>query len=292
MNREAAHMPSILITGVSTGIGRGAVSELIQRGYRVFGSVRRSQDADELKRAFGANFEPVIFDVTNEAQLTAGVETVRKAMNGGNLTAIVNNAGASIVGPFVLQPADEFRRQIEINLMGPIAVCRAFLPLLGVDPEKGLVGTPGTIINISSIGAHLSTPFMTGYCAAKAGLEAFSHTLRAELSVFGVDVVVLVPGAFKSAIWAKTDEGLAKYDNSIYRHALQLFRQGANKESELGLPGERMGATIDDILSGRKKGVLYPVMQNPFRDWTIATRLPLRTIDWFVSKRLGLGKNR
>jgi NAD(P)-dependent dehydrogenase (short-subunit alcohol dehydrogenase family) len=243
-----------------------------------------------MKAEFGVNFEPVIFDVTDEVQVAAAVETIRNALNGINLDAIVNNAGASIVGPFAIQPMDEFRRQIEINLMGPIIVCRNFLPLLGVDPEKGRVGKPGKIINISSIGAHLATPFMTGYNAAKGGLEAFSHSLRRELSIFGVDVVVLVPGAFKSAIWAKTDAGLARYDNTIYREALQLFREGSNEESKKGLPGERMGVLVDDVLSGRKKGAVYPIMPSPLRDWSIATRLPHRMIDRLVSSRLGMNK--
>lgn len=290
MKQQSDLLPSVLITGVSTGIGRGTATELVRQGYKVFGSVRRAEDAIELKALLGKNFEPVIFDVTDTASLVAAAAVVKKALNGENLSALVNNAGASIVGPFALQPESEFRRQIEINLMGPIAVCREFLPLLGVDPEKGLIGKPGKIINISSIGAHLATPFMTGYNAAKAGLEAFSHSLRRELSLFGVDVIILVPGSFKSSIWAKTDEGLATYDNSIYRHALRLFRDGANQESKKGLPGEHMGLVIHNILSGRKKGAIYPVMPNPFRDWTIATRLPPRMIDWLVSKRLGLTK--
>lgn len=285
-------MKSVLVTGVSTGIGRGIAHFLTMRGYRVFGSVRREADGVALVAELGPSFVPVCFDVTNEAAIAHGVEIVRQALGGEPLVGLVNNAGASLVGPFALQTAEEFRKQVEVNLFGPVNVCRACLPLLGVDTTKASSRSVGKIINVSSIGAHLSTPFMSGYNAAKAGLEAFSHSLRKELAPYGVDVVVVVPGAFRSAIWGKTDDGLARFEGSIYGPALRAFREASANEEKNGLPGERMGLVVADIIEGKRKGVLIPVMPNVLRDWTIAANLPLRLIDRLVGQRLGLSQLR
>ena len=186
-------MKSIVITGVSTGIGWGAAKVAIQKGFRVFGSVRKAADAQRLSAEFGPNFTPLIFDVTDEAAVAAAARQVREALGGETLFGLVNNAGVAVAGPLLHLPIAEFRQQIEINLTGAVIVTQAFAPLLGAD--KDLKGPPGRIVNISSVGGRNATPFMAPYNASKFALEGLSESLRRELMLFGIEVIVVAPGA-------------------------------------------------------------------------------------------------
>lgn len=129
-------MRSVVVTGASTGIGWAIAKFLVGRGYRVFGSVRKQADADRLTSEFGANFTPLLFDVTDEAAVLAAARQVREALGGETLAGLVNNAGIAVAGP-----ADDFRRQMDINVIGPVIATQAFGPLLGADPSlKGPKG--------------------------------------------------------------------------------------------------------------------------------------------------------
>src|SRR5512143_371923 len=141
-------MQSVVVTGVSTGIGWGTTKVLIQKGFRVFGSVRKPQDAERLSKEFGENFVPLIFDVTDEAAVQAAAQQVRERLNGETLFGLVNNAGIAVPAPLLHQAIDDFRHQIEVNLVSVLVVTQAFVPLLGSD--RSLRGEPGRIINISS----------------------------------------------------------------------------------------------------------------------------------------------
>src|SRR5271170_6305100 len=109
-------MKSVVVTGVSTGIGWGCVKVLIAGGFRVFGSVRKEADADRLSKEFGANFTPLLFDVTDEAAVAAGAKQVEDALGGETLSGLVNNAGIAVPGPLLYLKIDDFKRQIAINL--------------------------------------------------------------------------------------------------------------------------------------------------------------------------------
>src|ERR1700720_1442712 len=117
---EGGTMQSVVITGASTGIGHACAKFLLGKGYRVFGSVRKQADADRLKSEFGANFVPLIFDVTDEAAVLAAAREVRNSLNGETLSGLVNNAGIAVAGPVLELSADEFRRQMDVNVIGPI----------------------------------------------------------------------------------------------------------------------------------------------------------------------------
>src|SRR5271154_2499731 len=165
-------MKSVVVTGVSTGIGWGCVKVLIAGGFRVFGSVRKEAAADRLSKEFGSNFTPLIFDVTDEAAVAAGARQVEAALGGETLTGLVNNAGIAVVGPLIDLRIEEFERQLAVNLTGPLIVTQAFAPLLGV---AGLQrSAPGRIVMISSVGGKNAMPFLGPYCASKFGLEGLS----------------------------------------------------------------------------------------------------------------------
>ena len=151
-------MQSVVITGVSTGIGLGIAKVLIKKGFRVFGSVRKMQDAERLSKEFGENFIPLIFDVTDEEAVQAAARQVRDQLKGETLFGLVNNAGIAVPAPLIHQPTDDFRHQLEVNLVSVLIVTQAFVPLLG--SARSLCGQPGRIINISSVGGRLGVHFL------------------------------------------------------------------------------------------------------------------------------------
>ena len=169
-------MQSVVVTGVSTGIGWGITKVLIERGSRVFGSIRKTQDAERLSKEFGERFIPLFFDVTEEAAVQAAAKQVREQLNGETLFGLVNNAGIATPGPLIHLPTDDFRHQLEVNLVSVLIVTKAFVPLLGSD--RSLRGKPGRIINMSSVSGKIGYPFVGAYAASKHGLEGFSETLR------------------------------------------------------------------------------------------------------------------
>src|SRR6201995_3834340 len=134
LTRAGSPMQSVVITGASTGIGHACAKFLLGKGYRVFGSVRKQADADRLKTEFGANFIPLLFDVTDEPAVLAAAREVRAALNGETLAGLVNNAGIAVTGPVLELSVDEYRRQMDVNVIGPVIATQAFAPLLGADP--------------------------------------------------------------------------------------------------------------------------------------------------------------
>jgi len=176
-------MRSVVITGTSSGIGWGTAKVLIANGLRVFGSVRKTSDAERLAAEFGERFVPLLFDVTDEAAVKAAAADVRRALAGQRLTGLVNNAGVAVAGPLLELPTEEFRRQIDINLIGVVITTKAFAPLIGTDPQ--LRGPPGRIVNIGSVGGQIGNPFVAPYNASKFALEGLSESLRRELLLFG-----------------------------------------------------------------------------------------------------------
>lgn len=121
----------VVVTGASTGIGRGTVRVLTERGFHVFGSVRKQEDADSLREEFGDKVSPLIFDVTDEAAVKAGAARVKEVIGDATLAGLVNNAGIAVAGPLMHLPIEELRWQLEVNTISPIIVTQAFLPLLG-----------------------------------------------------------------------------------------------------------------------------------------------------------------
>ncbi len=279
-------MQSVVITGVSTGIGWATARLLLDRGFRVFGSVRKPADADRLKGEFGANFVPLLFDVTDEAAVLAAAREVRAALDGATLSGLVNNAGIAVAGPLLQTAADEFRRQMEINVIGPIISTQAFAPLLGADAS--LKGPKGRIVMISSVAGKSGNPLSSAYSASKHAIEGLSESLRRELMLFGIDVIIVAPGAVKTPIWGKAgDVDVSVYRNSPYAPALEKVRQFTKHLSEIGLPPEKIAETIAEALTSASPRVRYQITPDPMRH-LITGLLPKRMVDRIIAKRLGL----
>ena len=279
-------MKSVVITGASTGIGWATAKLLLDRGFRVFGSVRKQADADGLRSKFGANFTPLIFDVTDEAAVLAAARDVRVALSGETLAGLVNNAGIAVAGPVLELAADEFRRQMDVNFIGPIVATQAFGPLLGVDPS--LEGPKGRIVMVSSVAGRNGNPLMSAYSASKHAIEGLSESLRREMMLFGIDVIIVAPGAVKTPIWSKAEEvDLSGFSNSPFSPALGRIRQFMMQLGESGLPAERIADVIADALTIANPRVRYQITPDPMRHFITAV-LPKRRVDKIIAKRLGL----
>ena len=279
-------MPSAVITGASTGIGFATAKLLLDRGFRVFGSVRKPTDADRLKAEFGANFTPLLFDVTDEAAVLAAAREVRAALKGETLTGLVNNAGIAVAGPVLELSADQLRRQMDVNVIGPIIATQAFGPLLGSDPA--LKGPKGRIVMISSVAGKNGNPLTAAYSASKHAIEGLSESLRREMMLFGIDVIIVAPGAVKTPIWGKADEvDISAYRNSPFFPALERIRKFMLHLGEIGLPAEKIAETIADALTSARPKVRYQITPDPMRH-LVTGLLPKRMVDKIIAKRLGL----
>src|ERR1700678_2928958 len=173
----------IVVTGVSTGIGRATTKVLISKGFRVFGSVRKQAEADRLQTEFENGSVPLIMDIADADSVHRAAELVGSMVGDRNLVGLVNNAGIVVSGPLLHLRPSAYRRQLEVNLIAPLVVIQAFAPLLGTDKKRK--GPSGRIVNISSTTAKVAIPLLGAYSSSKAGLEAMSDALRRELMLFG-----------------------------------------------------------------------------------------------------------
>ncbi len=280
-------MKNVVVTGVSTGIGRGVVTVLAGKGWHVFGSVRKEADASSLKQALGDRFTPLVFDVEDNAAIIAAAELVRAKLAGRMLDGLVNNAGSSFSDPLLVQSVTDFRRQIEINLVGMFAVTRAFAPLLGADPA--LTGPKGRIVNVSSVGGRMGPPFLGAYAAAKHGVEGFSESLRRELQLVGIDVIIVAPGSVATAIWDKAEAlPLDHVTGTIWEKPYRAFIDWMVENGRQGLAPEQVGKVIATALTAAKPKARYEAVKGRFANATLPSLLPSRTVDRLIGKQLGL----
>ena len=193
---------SVLVTGTSTGIGRATALLLDKIGYRVFASVRRKEDGEELRSAASENLIPVLFDVTDEAAIAQSREAIAEAVGDLGLWGLVNNAGISFRAPLEFVPLMECRRLYDINVFGLLAVTQAFLPLLRQ--------AQGRIVNVSSISALMVTPFHGIYSSAKMAAKGITDALRLEVRPFGIQVSLMIYGGVQTALWDRVARSTAE----------------------------------------------------------------------------------
>jgi NAD(P)-dependent dehydrogenase (short-subunit alcohol dehydrogenase family) len=284
--REENSMQSVVVTGVSTGIGWAITKVLIEHGFRVFGSIRKTQDAERLSKEFGENFIPLFFDVTDETAVQAAAVQVRNQLNGETLFGLVNNAGIAVPGPLMHLPTDDFRHQLEVNLVSVLIVTKAFLPLLGSD--RVLHGKPGRIINMSSVSGKVGYPFVGAYAASKYGLEGFSESLRRELMLYGIDVIVIGPGSVATPIWDKAEElDVSIFANTEYGESTQRVREHMIRNGRNGFPPEKVGEVVRHALTTPKPRVRYAVIPGSSLSRVMQMLLPKRLVDRIIARSLG-----
>jgi NAD(P)-dependent dehydrogenase (short-subunit alcohol dehydrogenase family) len=262
-----------LVTGTSTGIGRATAVHLARRGFEVLAGVRDPADAP-------LGVEPIVLDVTSEEDVAAAATRV-----GPTLHALVNNAGIAVNGPVEVVPVQAWRRQLEVNVIGQVAVTRALLP--------ALLNARGRVVNISSISGRAAWPLIGPYTASKFALEAVTDTLRREVGPHGVRVVSVEPGGIATPVWEKSraeaertiaampDEARRRYDGLIGG----ILRQG-ERLSRDGLAPEAVAEVIAEALTARRPRTRYVVGREAKAQVLAARLLPDRAFDALVARAL------
>lgn len=253
----ASSRGAVVITGASTGIGHASALHLALLGFEVFAGVRRDEDAERLRAAGNGSIEPLRIDVTDQPSIDAAAERVRDALGGGRLAGLVNNAGIAVPGPIEFIPVDEFRRQIEVNLVGQMAVTQAFLPLLR--------RSRGRIVNIGSIGGRVALPLLGPYAASKHAMEGLSDSLRRELRPAGIEVSLIRPGPIATEIWERgndTADELLERMPGVEQHygpAIAASRAWADERASEAIPPSVVAAVVADALTADKPRTRYLV---------------------------------
>ena len=283
-------MKKVVITGVSTGIGYASAKILCNAGYKVYGSVRNNEDAHKVQNQLGENFEPLIFDVTDaQSILHSAIKVKNELKNNEYISALINNAGVAMGGPISLIKTDIFRKQFDVNFFGLIDVTKAFLSMLGASKESE---NQGKIINISSVSGRRANPFVAPYTASKFAVEAFSDSLRMELLIYGVDVILIEPGPIKTAIWDKVpDVENNEFLNTDYELSLKRFYNMFIEMGRKGWDADVIGKCIKNVIENPKPKTRYVITPKRFTNFTISGILPTRIMDKLVGKSLGLLKN-
>ncbi|MEM7573844.1 MAG: SDR family NAD(P)-dependent oxidoreductase [Bacteroidota bacterium] len=273
-------MATVLISGVSTGIGKATALELLQRGWRVYGSVRRAEDAKELTEAHPDRFHAIIMDVTDAVARASAVAQVEAA--GHQLSALVNNAGVAISGPLELLPEAQIRQQFEVNVFGLLGLTQVCLPLLHRAQEAG--ESPVRIVNVSSVSGYVSSPYTSLYSASKFAVEALTDGLRRELYDFNIDVVSIAPGPVKTPIWQKASDQRDVFTGR-YAHVVEKLDPYLENTMKTAIPAEVVALKIADVLEARRPRPDQIVMP---KGWMIRLfRLfPKRRVDKLAVKRI------
>ncbi|MEK6221832.1 MAG: SDR family oxidoreductase [Chloroflexota bacterium] len=186
----------MLVTGASKGIGKACALDFAKLDHTVFAGYRHAEDGETLRAAGGGKIIPVRLDVTKPGDIAAAVRQIEEEVGEAGLHGLVNNAGVAVPGPLEFLPLTDIRWQMEVNLLGQIAVTQAFLPVL----RKAT----GRVVNMSSISGRFVYPFFGPYAISKYGLEAFSDALRRELLPWGLHVASIEPGSIATPIWETT----------------------------------------------------------------------------------------
>jgi NAD(P)-dependent dehydrogenase (short-subunit alcohol dehydrogenase family) len=259
---------SVLITGASSGIGEATALRLARAGWRVFAGVRADADGDRLRAAGGGQLEPVTIDVTEDATIAA----VAEAFGAEPLDALVNNAGTALAMPLEFLPLDQLRRQLEVNLVGHVAVTQALLP--------NLRSARGRIVNVGSIAGRSSLPFLGAYAASKHALEAVTDALRVELRPFGIAVTVIEPGTIATPIWRKGGERFGELAaqlpaelGELYGSRMEAFRGAAAAAGARAEPAEKVAIVVEHALTTERPRARYVVGRDA-RLRSLVERLP------------------
>ena len=280
-------MKYVVITGASTGIGYDAARTLIENGWHVFGSVRKEGDAQRLQTELGERFSPLLFDVTDHEAVKRSAELVAAKLNGQGLSGLVNNAGVAVPGPLMHIEMEKVRWQLEVNVLGVVAVTQAFLPLLGA--EKGYANQPGRIVNISSVSGEVAYPFFGPYAMSKHALEAMSHALRREMMLYGIGVSIIGPGSVKTPIWEKAGEiDIEPWLNTDFGPILTKLQAALPERGEQGLPVEVTSEAIRHALESPKPKVRYALSRHLLTGWYLPRYLPSRIFDRLAARRMGI----
>lgn len=261
---------SVVVTGASSGIGAATVDALVGRGFHVWATVRSEPDEHRLATTHGQRVTVRRCDITDADQVGAlGAAVVER----GSLVGVVNNAGIAVPSPLEFLPLDQLRHQLDVNLVGQLAVVQALLP--------GLRTTRGRFVFVGSVGDRIAMPMLGAYHASKFGLIGMTDSLRAELAPSGVRVVVVEPGVIATRIWGsgrEVGEGLLAGSPdalSLYGAQIERTRADADRAESSGLAPGAVGEVIARAMTVRHPRPRYLVGRDA-QVASVVARLPFR----------------
>jgi NAD(P)-dependent dehydrogenase (short-subunit alcohol dehydrogenase family) len=270
----------VLVTGASSGIGEATALHLKGLGFDAVAAVRKEEDAERLA---AGGLRTVMIDVTD----SESIAVARGELGDGPLAGLVNNAGIAVAAPLEFLPLDQFRHQLEINLVGQLAVTQQFLPALRAGR--------GRIVNVSSIGGRVALPLVGAYNASKFALEAISDSLRREVLSQGVDVIVIEPGGVKTPIWKKGNELATEISADMPSEAERLYgrliaalrKQTVKIATETGIEPREVAEAIGHALTAKRPRARYLVGRDAKMRAPAAAVLPARAMDRLVLRAMG-----
>ncbi len=263
----------VLVTGASSGIGLACATHLAGRGFRVYGTSRRSVAAP-------ATVTMLTADVTDDRSVEQAVASVLDRE--GHLDIVVNNAGMGIAGPVENTSIEEAKRQLEVNFFGAFRVCRAALPAMRSQRS-------GYIVNIGSIGGLVAIPYQAMYSASKFALEGLSEALRMEVRPFGIRVVIIEPGDHKTALTQNRRVAEMSGGPDAYSPSFQAALARTAHDEQSGPGPEQIARLLYRIVSQRNPRLRYTIGPAPQRAAVWLKRLlPYSVLEYVMCTYYGL----
>lgn len=291
--RQGKIQGAVVVTGASTGIGEVCALYLDELGFKVFAGVRKKVDGDNVKQKASDRLTPVFIDVTDAESIESARDAVAGNVGESGLAGLVNNAGIEVGGLLEFLPIPEIRRQLEVNVLGHIAVTQAFLPLL----RKG----QGRIVNMGSITGRMPLPYLGPYSASKAAMEAITDSLRMELRPWRISVSVIEPSTVKTPMWDKAREAAHETVRDFPQEAHDLYGpaikamigllENPDKIAKVATPASAVAKAVAHALMARRPKARYPVGWDSKLGVLFTKFVPARTRDWIIMliwRRLGL----
>lgn len=276
-------MKTIFITGISSGIGRATAVAFLKRGDCVIGTVRDENSVIDLKNEYPNQLRLVHLDLKNISSISE-IHKILNELSIQKIDILVNNAGVAIAAPFQFQDFSEVTETITINVLAVMRLTQVLIPFL-------LKSDDGRIINISSVSGENGTPFLASYCASKHAIEGFSESLRRELNIYGMKVILIGPGSIKTPIWDKGFEKIKSlYEKTIYKDSFDRFIAFAMNEKVNALNPEDVVSDILDASFSSRPKIRYAPVPRKLMNWTLPRLLPTRYFDYISCRALGLVK--
>lgn len=284
-------MNYVLVTGVSTGIGKAIALDLLKNDYFVIGTVRKKEDSRILEEEYPNNFAHILLDLEFEKSINRAYNDAIKIIGNNYLTGLINNSGIALGAPLLHQDMNDIRKQFEVNFFGLLSFTQKLLPHLGAEwPQKQ---KPGKIMNISSTNGKITYPFIGAYSATKHALEALSDALRYELNIYDIKVVSIEPGSINTEIWDKAEEtDLSPYENTDYGDIIENFKDEMVKLGRKGLLPESVAQVVRKALESANPKTRYVISNNLISEWILPYYLPDKLFDKLVTKEVGLIKKK
>lgn len=285
--RHSVPVKSVLVTGASTGIGRACALRLDCLGHRVYAGVRTQEHAQQLRELGSDRLVPVTLDVTDQAQVDDAAARIGQSVGGDGLAGVVNNAGVALGGPLEYLPLDAWREQLDVNVVGQVAVTKAMLPLVR--------RARGRIVFIGSIGGRLATMMLGPYCASKFAIEAVSESLRFELYPWGIHVCVVEPGAIKTSIWDKGRQQAGRLERELpaeaqaqYAAHVAVIRKLLDMQDRQGADPDKVAKAVEHALFARRPKTRYVVGTDARIQSALVRCLPARPREAVVRRFAGV----